>query len=426
MAKLQNLDVNSQIVLGTPNKLKYHESHTGSSQTRIYYNTDLESQCFRNARLQQYFGIEQLPERLIQFPGHILGPRGSDVQPTLTRVDDAWRDARCTSLGHTQNTVFPLTNAYLGHLSSHQLNACLANLTFARGIPGLSRSGIQHVQSSDPQSTAGSPSNQGRQKRKNAQDDDADDGDDGGSRGRGKKPMNSQSTDARLACPIAKAFPGLRLDCHNHGGFESISRVKEHLYRRHRTPQCQRCGQPFDQYDQFREHTRAIEPCALAEDGFPVLAINHEQEEALRRRADAWNASARAKWDRIYEIVFPRADRPYPSPYIEQHVDPPHRFQELQQRVQLQQAVDTQRQEIVAQRQMIETLEHRIQEIEQQRRAQELHQLQQQDANVLFRFSEHDFNLPENTNGGTDDDFFWRATVVQEENPEVHPSSPPE
>lgn len=88
---------------------------------------------------------------------------------------------------------------------------------------------------------------------------------------------------------------------------------REHIYRKHRSPQCLLCGEVFDRNEEYREHLH-MRSCTPPENGFPTLVIHNGQENAMRSRQGLRGLSEEEKWHRIYLIIFPGAHRPYPSP----------------------------------------------------------------------------------------------------------------
>ncbi|KAI0853577.1 hypothetical protein F5Y00DRAFT_257598 [Daldinia vernicosa] len=169
-----------------------------------------------------------------------------------------------------------------------------------------------------------SSSNPRRQRqRKKPHGNGNDDDDDRGTPRRGKKLARSKGASRRFACPFAKAFPDSLRNCHERGGFENTSRVKEHIYRKHLVFQCPRCNKAFRQKRELDEHVRAIEPCETTMYTPSRLAINYNgsRVERLRSRGDLRNLSEEQKWFRIYETIYPTANPPYPSPYVDEHAN---------------------------------------------------------------------------------------------------------
>ncbi|KAI2780976.1 hypothetical protein F4815DRAFT_444875 [Daldinia loculata] len=326
MADLSNSEANSQTMRNTSNGLMRPQSHAGYFRAQIYSHQNLENQLSHQKHLENCLRIEQVQERLTQVPGKVPGPRCSDIKATLDRVDDIWqtsyelrdRDVRRIGLGHILNTSAPRVDSNLRRPVLSQETS----ITCAQGIPGSSRGGTQHIHIAGHQPTVSSSSNPRRKrirKRKKHGDDDDDD-DDGVSPSHGKKPAYLKGLRPKFACPFLKVSPLLPLHCHDEGGFADTSRVKEHIYRKHRSPQCLLCGEVFDRNEEYREHLH-MRSCTPPENGFPTLVIHNGQENAMRSRQGLRGLSEEEKWHRIYLIIFPGAHRPYPSPYVEEHAD---------------------------------------------------------------------------------------------------------
>ncbi|KAI0911231.1 hypothetical protein F4823DRAFT_312835 [Ustulina deusta] len=124
----------------------------------------------------------------------------------------------------------------------------------------------------------------------------------------------------KLACPFFKR------DGHNTAisrpcrgpGWDSISRVKEHLYRCHALKnQCNRCGNGFDSPIDLATHQRNPESCPLLHTPLPE-AITGDQIARLRSRGGKRvNGSNEEKWASLYRILFP-SDSFVPSPYYDE------------------------------------------------------------------------------------------------------------
>ncbi|CCT69142.1 uncharacterized protein FFB20_11743 [Fusarium fujikuroi] len=151
--------------------------------------------------------------------------------------------------------------------------------------------------------------------------DNGDDGDDNEKRPKSRRVRNT-SVVPRLACPYFKRNP------HKYGqpswkacahpGFESIHRMKEHLYRNHSPPkyQCRRCSSDLKTAGALGTHSKQIpacDPCTSTQD---QDILDDDTLERLRsKKGMGQKKSESEKWTEVYKIVFPN-DR-VPSPYFE-------------------------------------------------------------------------------------------------------------
>ncbi|KAF4449294.1 hypothetical protein F53441_7412 [Fusarium austroafricanum] len=136
--------------------------------------------------------------------------------------------------------------------------------------------------------------------------------------------LPSQRTQ-KFACPFYKKYPessSLPKSCHG-PGWQSVHRVKEHIYRRHQRPihRCARCLVFFEDERELIEHTRAEQRCdnqsAPAEE--EIIYITQAQERALRKRHR--NIPEEERWILVFQVVFPDVPADHiPSPYYK--IDP--------------------------------------------------------------------------------------------------------
>ncbi|KAJ2895488.1 hypothetical protein MKZ38_006426 [Zalerion maritima] len=147
-------------------------------------------------------------------------------------------------------------------------------------------------------------------------DESDDDKHEGNERPR-KKLKEDPSIPCRFACPFYKHDKRKYQTQHScvWSGYETVHRVKEHLYRRHlaRRFRCLRCGEDMKTHENLCEHHQSAVPCtptALSlEEG---VTVAQEQELRSRRRR---KISEPEKWVEMYKILFPGED--IPSPYHE-------------------------------------------------------------------------------------------------------------
>ncbi|OTB11158.1 hypothetical protein K445DRAFT_230398 [Daldinia sp. EC12] len=256
---------------------------------------------FTNGCLGDYIGTELIPERLTQIRGKVLGPRPSNVVRDVNRVNDSLKPPQ---------DVPSAASGPRGPLS-RQLNPYSANRTCPQRTSGSSQGGTYRAQPASRQAKNRSSSNakQPNKRRRKTNSDDSDDNDDKSTPSRGKKPADSKSASRKFACPILKAFPDSGLQCHDRGGFDDTSRVKEHIYRVHDKYQCRRCGMTCEEDDQYEDHVRT-NACTPPPRGVYILVVNRKQVKELRRREGLQGMSEEDRWDKIYRTIF-RADCPY-------------------------------------------------------------------------------------------------------------------
>ncbi|KAK4166915.1 hypothetical protein QBC43DRAFT_11351 [Cladorrhinum sp. PSN259] len=149
------------------------------------------------------------------------------------------------------------------------------------------------------------------------EDDEDDDGD-------GYRPPSSPSKGSpgsvkRFACPFRKRDPH-KYNIHDHEvctirSWSAISRLKEHLYRRHYKTHCQRCKQTFADPRELEEHEMMIQGCEVVDGNIPSDITTHQEKQLKSRKHNARRKTDEEKWREIYELLFP--NEPVPSPYPE-------------------------------------------------------------------------------------------------------------
>ncbi|KAF5671016.1 hypothetical protein FHETE_4272 [Fusarium heterosporum] len=131
-------------------------------------------------------------------------------------------------------------------------------------------------------------------------------------------------TRLRFACPYHQHDPkrfGRERTCLGPGWMD-ISRLKEHLERRHSLSsyQCNRCLRRFDEENELKEHQREEIPCPVKEPGSVQrdLSDGYDEEQSKKLKARL-RISPVEKWRVWYSILFNvRADSPeIPSPYYD-------------------------------------------------------------------------------------------------------------
>ncbi|KAK1753245.1 hypothetical protein QBC47DRAFT_388062 [Echria macrotheca] len=138
------------------------------------------------------------------------------------------------------------------------------------------------------------------------------------------RPNSSQSKSStspkqRYACPFRKHDPDVyNLQDHHIcalRSWESVSRMKEHLYRRHCKVYCPRCKQTFRRASELEAHEMLPQACEISRKN-PPADITGKQEKQLRSKRYATRyQTEKEKWEEVYRLLFP--GEPVPSPYPE-------------------------------------------------------------------------------------------------------------
>ncbi|KAI1748056.1 kinase-like domain-containing protein [Xylaria castorea] len=138
-------------------------------------------------------------------------------------------------------------------------------------------------------------------------------------------PSTSVSKPRMFACPFFKRSGDRYLTpkdwkcCLGPGPGWTIHRLKEHLYRKHTSPnyQCPRCLVEFEDNSNLRQHQRNTASCIVhtnTESG--IERIDAEQVVKLKKKTR--RCSDEEKWNDIYRIIFPLDPTTHmPSPYYE-------------------------------------------------------------------------------------------------------------
>ncbi|KAI0452079.1 kinase-like domain-containing protein [Xylaria acuta] len=138
-------------------------------------------------------------------------------------------------------------------------------------------------------------------------------------------PSTAVSMPRAFACPFSKKSRDKYLTtkdwkcCLGPGPGWTIHRLKEHLYRKHASPnyQCPRCLTEFEDNSDLHQHQRSTTPCPIhtnAESGFERI----DAQQVIQLKKKSRLRSDEEKWNDIYRIIFrldPTAD--LPSPYYE-------------------------------------------------------------------------------------------------------------
>ncbi|KAK9780029.1 putative C2H2-type domain-containing protein [Seiridium cardinale] len=182
-----------------------------------------------------------------------------------------------------------------------------------------STNGSSPARSSQDHRTGG---RNGEGKKRKRDGEDPNSPEDGG---KGEDDMTNQSATPNTVAAKKFACPYYRRCAWNHQnprscagpGWQSVHRVKEHVYRQHSLPiHCPRCCTIFKTESELTTHQRLSQSCevriVVLPDGY-----NKEQEKALRKRKKT-SASDEEIWKEMYMILFPDdSDDQLPTPYYE-------------------------------------------------------------------------------------------------------------
>ncbi|KAH6718161.1 hypothetical protein BKA61DRAFT_670574 [Leptodontidium sp. MPI-SDFR-AT-0119] len=161
-----------------------------------------------------------------------------------------------------------------------------------------------------------------RKKRRIDKDKDREDEDEGENQPKHRLPKapHNHAHKRKFACPYRKHDP-FKYNVHSYrtcatSGFPDISRVKEHLYRKHQVPiHCERCWQTFRNAKDRNAHLtlNTADMCEVIP-GTPPEGIGPEIEKKLKRRKKTYpGQSEEARWTEIYKLLFPQEEE-FPSP----------------------------------------------------------------------------------------------------------------
>ncbi|KAK4195303.1 hypothetical protein QBC40DRAFT_289321 [Triangularia verruculosa] len=151
-------------------------------------------------------------------------------------------------------------------------------------------------------------------------DEDEDDDDGEGQRPGSSLSKRSSLSTKKFACPFRKHDPQ-KYSLQEHEvcavrSWGTISRLKEHLYRRHYKIHCQRCKQTFGDFRELADHEMSPQGCVVVH-APPPCDISTIQEKQLKsRKHNAKRKTDEEKWVEIYQLLFPNEDIPS-SPYPE-------------------------------------------------------------------------------------------------------------
>ncbi|KAJ8123565.1 hypothetical protein O1611_g9558 [Lasiodiplodia mahajangana] len=145
-------------------------------------------------------------------------------------------------------------------------------------------------------------------------------------------PSTVASASKKFACPFLKQAGKMYQStkdwkcCLGPGpGWETISRLKEHLYRKHSTNyQCPRCLDAFEDDSALHQHQRSKTPCPIrTHDGPGIGRLDTDQLNQLKKRRRC--ISDEEKWSGMYRTIFRlESTADIPSPYYEDIIPVPN------------------------------------------------------------------------------------------------------
>ncbi|KAK3306091.1 uncharacterized protein B0T15DRAFT_218187 [Chaetomium strumarium] len=143
--------------------------------------------------------------------------------------------------------------------------------------------------------------------------------------GQGYRPPSSLSkrdsqSAKRFACPFRKHDPQT-YNIHDHEvcaihSWTTISRLKEHLYRKHYKPHCQRCKQTFPDAKALAEHEMCVMGCEVRDMSPPGDITTYQEKQLKSRKHTTRRQTDEEKWRDIYRLLFPHEEVPSPYPEL--------------------------------------------------------------------------------------------------------------
>ncbi|KAK4154092.1 hypothetical protein C8A00DRAFT_14760 [Chaetomidium leptoderma] len=151
------------------------------------------------------------------------------------------------------------------------------------------------------------------------QNEEEDDDDGEGYRPQSSMSKRSSEATKKFACPFRKHDPRT-YNIQDHEvcsirSWSTISRLKEHLYRRHYKPHCPRCKQTFSDARELAEHEMAVVRCEVLDMIPPSDITTHQEKQLKSRKHTTRRQTEEEKWRDIYRLLFPMEE--VPSPYAE-------------------------------------------------------------------------------------------------------------
>ncbi|KAL6919777.1 hypothetical protein ACHAP8_008456 [Fusarium lateritium] len=175
-----------------------------------------------------------------------------------------------------------------------------------------------------PRSAGQKRSNDHSSRDESENDEDKDEDSSRRKRDNKRTKTTREDTRPRFACPYHQYDParfGSERTCCG-PGWINISRVKEHLERKHALPphQCLRCLRRFGEAEALKKHQREKKPCPVKEsDGFKRDLSDGYDEEQAKKLKGRPRMPPTTKWREWYSILFKvKPDSPeIPSPYYD-------------------------------------------------------------------------------------------------------------
>ncbi|KAI2602335.1 hypothetical protein GGR54DRAFT_527873 [Hypoxylon sp. NC1633] len=120
--------------------------------------------------------------------------------------------------------------------------------------------------------------------------------------------VHKKSSLSRVGYPFYKNNPVVFERC-NVKGFIKISYLKDYLKKMHQEPHCERCLK-ISAATELRNHR-----CGRRKE-YPAVVSRDALTRIIDQRADR-KKGLKGQWMEIYQILFPDAQPPFPSPYVQ-------------------------------------------------------------------------------------------------------------
>jgi hypothetical protein len=143
----------------------------------------------------------------------------------------------------------------------------------------------------------------------NDDENDDENGDDDRPSTANSKILGPNDKKLLLACPFYKKDQVKYMNCLKRFELKRIRDVKQHLWRKHRTPQfyCPTCWETFEAESGRDDHLTARNCQTRPKPAYD--GISEAQKQDLGRRVDT-NATEEMQWYSVWDIVFPGEPRP--------------------------------------------------------------------------------------------------------------------
>ncbi|KAH6847597.1 hypothetical protein B0I37DRAFT_147976 [Chaetomium sp. MPI-CAGE-AT-0009] len=144
----------------------------------------------------------------------------------------------------------------------------------------------------------------------------------------GPSPLSQRSSGSpkKFACPFRKRDP-LTYNIQDHEvcairSWSTISRLKEHLYRRHYKTHCQRCKQTFSDARKLEQHEMSVTGCEVLDIVPPGDITTYQEKQLKSRKHTTRRQTDEEKWRDIYRLLFPGEEIPSPYPEAAEDMGP--------------------------------------------------------------------------------------------------------